>query len=396
MKLPLLRQTERQDFVVIDSQFPQKEPFAFRNTEINEYFKHIENFASYTLCTTYPDSDAWFSHSYGMSYKQFKENKRGYLRYYPYNASRIHYLHERRNYHIGLAYSFFLGETYVLLPFYEKHHIPFVFTLYPGGAFGLDHEQSDIMLRKLFQSPMFRGVIVTQKITEDYLLRTKLCPADKITYIYGGFIQFKKSELKPKRRYKKDKTTFDICFVAAKYSEKGVDKGYDLFIAAAKKLCQSTEDIMFHVVGGFDENDIDVRDISSRIRFYGYQRPDFFLDFFAGMDIFLSPNRPFKLTPGNFDGFPLGIDAGYSGVGMFIADELNMNRYYKNNEEIVIIPLDVEKITSIVLRYYHDPDRLYELSERGRAVFQRLYDTDHQISERMKLFAKLINLKATT
>src|SRR6185295_5830816 len=132
-----------------------------------------------------------FSHSYGMSYKQFKENKRGYLRYYPYNASRIHYLHERRNYHIGLAYSFFLGETYVLLPFYEKHHIPFVFTLYPGGAFGLDHEQSDIMLRKLFQSPMFRGVIVTQKITEDYLLRTKLCPADKITYIYGGFIQFK-------------------------------------------------------------------------------------------------------------------------------------------------------------------------------------------------------------
>jgi len=243
---------------------------------------------------------------------------------------------------------------------------------------------------------MFRGVIVTQKITEDYLLRTKLCPADKITYIYGGFIQFKKSELKPKRRYKKDKTTFDICFVAAKYSEKGVDKGYDLFIAAAKKLCQSTEDIMFHVVGGFDENDIDVSDISSRIRFYGYQRPDFFLDFFAGMDIFLSPNRPFKLTPGNFDGFPLGIDAGYSGVGMFIADELNMNRYYKNNEEIVIIPLDVEKITSIVLRYYHDPDRLYELSERGRAVFQRLYDTDHQISERMKLFAKLINLKATT
>ena len=36
--------------------------------------------------------------------------------------------------------------------------------------------------------------------------------------------------------YKKTKNTFDICFVAYKYMEKGLDKGYDIFIQVCKNI----------------------------------------------------------------------------------------------------------------------------------------------------------------
>jgi hypothetical protein len=394
MRLRLLGRNHNHDFVVIDSMFPQKEPFAFRNAEINQYFKRVKNFASYTMHPLLPDTDAWFTHGYGIDYVTYKENKKGYLRYYRQNKNRIHYLRKDRPYSFKLAYSYFLGETYVLLPFYEKYKIPFMFVLYPGGCFGLNNEGSDRILKKIFNSEHFRGVIVTQQITKDYLLAKKLCPENQIKYIYGGFVQFKKDDLKQKRYYKKDKNTFDVCFVAAKYTEKGIDKGYDLFIEAAKKLCQNNKakDIRFHVVGGFDENDIDVAEIRGRITFYGYKQPDFLADFYAGMDIFLAPNRPFKIFDGNFDGFPLGIDAGYCGTALFVADELKMNHHYVEEKEIIIVPLDAEKIADLVVRHYNDLETFYELSRRGQTVTQKLFDIDYQIQERLKLFEKFVSL----
>lgn len=390
-----LRKLRRGDFVVIDPVFPQKEPLAFRNVEITEYLNRIKNCESYTMCPMQPDVGAWFSHGYGITKEQFLENKTGYLRYHKGNEDKIHYLEEDRQYSFKLAYSYFLAETYVLLPFYEKNKIPFTFVLYPGGAFGLDFDKSDEMLTRICSSPYFRGVIVTQAITRDYLIKKNICPAEKIEYIYGGFVQFEKDDVRPKKFYKKDKSTFDICFVAAKYSEKGVDKGYDLFIDAAKKICQQTDDVMFHVVGGFDENDIDVSDISERITFYGYKRPDFLREFYAGMDIFIGPGRPAQLFEGNFDGFPLGIDPGYCGVALFVADELKMNTYYKEDKEIVIVPLDAAVIAEKVMRYYGDIKAFYRLARAGQKVTQRLFDTNHQIEERLKFFGKFVDLEST-
>lgn len=388
LKLPV-----RDDFVVIDHLFPQKSPFSFRNSEINNYMMKIKNFRSYTMYPMKPGTEAWFDHAYGMTPEQYTENKAGYLEHYPKNNRKIRYLDESNKYSFKLAYSFFLGETYTLLPFYEKNNIPFVFVLYPGGGFGLDFDASDGMLQKIFQSPQFRGVIVTQQITRDYLIRKNLCPEDQIHFIYGGFVQFRKADVKPKKYYKRDKHTFDICFVAAKYSDKGVDKGYDLFIKTAKNLCKKTDDVMFHVVGGFDETDIDVSDIKDRITFYGYRRPDFLLDFYAGMDIFLGPNRPFKLFTGNFDGFPLGIDAAYCGAALFVGDELGMNHYYKEGSEIVITPLSAAKITAKILSAYNNLDSFYELSDNGKIVTQRLFDLDYQVNERIKVFEKFTRLK---
>ena len=396
MKFNIFDKTVCADFVAIDSQFPQKDPFGFRNVELNEYIKGINNFKAYTMYPMPSWGNAWFPWGYGVDRATYNENKKGYLRFFKQNNKNIEYLNRRKRYSFKLAYSFFLAETYVLLPFYEKNKIPFVFILYPGGAFGLHNIKSDQMLEGIFNSEYFRAVIVTQKITEDYLLEKKLCSKEKMHYIHGGFSQFNKEDIKQKKYFKKDKKTFDICFVSGKYSEQGKDKGYDLFIESARELCKKADDIRFHVVGGLTIEDIELGDIASKVTFYGYKKPEFLSSFYASIDILLSPNRPSMLYEGNFDGFPLAIDAPFCGVAQFASDELGMNRgQFIEEEEIVIVPLNAKSIAVKVLFYYNNPKKLYELSEKGQIKTIKLFSIKQQANERIKVFNKLVSLEMT-
>ncbi|EHQ07522.1 glycosyltransferase family 4 protein [Leptonema illini] len=380
----------KEKVIIVDSTFPQLVPFGFRNREIAEYLRSYDFIKSYTMPRLYPDKEAWFSHPYGMTFKQFKTNKEKYLEYYPeIDPGKIQFFHSDACLGADLSYSFFLAETYTLLPLLEKNKIPFVFVLYPGGAFGIDFDKSDIMLQRIFSSEYFRKVIVTQEITKKYLLSKSLCHEDSIEYIYGGFIQFDKNQIMHKKKYQIEKKSFDICFVAAKYSDRGVDKGYDLFIECAKILCRKYNDIYFHIVGNWDKDDIDVSDIEDRVFFYGLRRPDFFPEFYSSMDIFLSPNRPFKLFPGNFDGFPLGADASFHGVALFLSDELKINTEYDSNE-IVIVNADVEDIVSKINYYYDNIDQLYRISYSGQYKTHQLFSTELQIEKRIKIFENFI------
>ena len=380
------------DFIIIDSRFPQKKPLGFRNAEINWYLDHVSNLSCYTMFPMKPGSEAWFDHGYGFSEQEFMDNKNSYLKKYRKNGDRIHYLGNDIKYKTKLAYTFFLAETYVLLPFLNKNKIPFVFVLYPGGAFGLDNPGSDKMLKSIFNSKYFRNVIVTQEITKKYLINKKLCDESKISYIYGGFVQFTKEDVRNKRLYRKDKKTFDICFVAAKYSEKGVDKGYDMFIDVAKRLSSKLEDVRFHVIGGFSPKDLDVSTIKEKITFYGYKEPEFLTEFYSGMDIFLSPNKSDVLFPGNFDGFPLGIDAGYCGVALFVCDDLGMNVFYENEKDIFIIKRDPKEIERKILFCYNNLNEFYDVSQKGCTKTQELFDMNYQINQRIAVFNKYVDL----
>jgi len=384
------------DFVILDSQFPQKVPRAFRNSEINEYFRQIENARSYAMFPMKPGRAAWFRHGYGVTRDEYDENVQGYLAVYPQNESRVRYLDPGQRYLFKLAYSFFLAETYVLLPFLERNRIPFTFVLYPGGAFGLDNPSSDAMLKRVLGSKYFRGVIVTQSLTRDYLLGKKLCAPDAVHFVYGGFSSFTADEVRPRKNFPVDKLTFDLCFTAAKYSERGVDKGYDLFIAAAKLLYKKSERFRFHVVGGFDETDIPAEELGSAIQFYGYRNPDFLVDFYSRMDIALSPNRPNELYPGNFDGFPLSIDAAFCGVAMFASDPLNMNQFFTDREDIVIVPTEATGIADAIWHYFEHPEDLSELARRGGELAQRLFAIDSQVNRRIDVFETLVDLNFTS
>jgi glycosyltransferase involved in cell wall biosynthesis len=174
---------------------------------------------------------------------------------------------------------------------------------------------------------------------------------------------------------------------------RGVDKGYDRFIASARILRGRYPELRFHVVGDFTEEDVEVTDLRDCITFYGHQFTPFFPGFYSRMDIILSPNVPFLFSPGAFDGFPTGccIEAALCGAAMFVSDELAMNEdRLKDGEEVVVIPCEPEQIAELVEKYVADPERLACLAQNGQRAIRNLFAVDVQTTPRLRLLSDLL------
>jgi glycosyltransferase involved in cell wall biosynthesis len=293
-----------------------------------------------------------------------------------------------------LFYCVFINNIFANLGWIEKHKIPFVFTLYPGGGFEVDETNSDMKLKRVFGSTMFRKVIVTQNYTEDYLLNNDFCKPEQIEYVFGGVVPQNslQKDVTDKKSYLINKGTFDACFCAAKYTARGEDKGYDVFIEFAHKIAAKYDFIRFHVIGGFDENDIDIVQIKDKIHFYGYQKFDALSTIYMNMDVLVSPNKPFVLGKGAFDGFPLGtvVEAALNGVVTLISDELSQNSIFVTNEELIIIENKSGSIEREIIDLIHNPEKLYLISEKGRAKFMEVYSNEIQMKPRIELLRKEI------
>ena len=298
------------------------------------------------------------------------------------------------NINAKLFYCIFINNIFENLNWIEKYKIPFVFTLYPGGGFELDNLESDAKLKKVFASKMFKHVIVTQKVSENYLINNCFCKKEKIKFIFGGVVpQFSlKNELINKETYLLNKKTFDICFCAAKYMPKGVDKGYDVFIEMAHKIVSKYDFVRFHIIGGFTEHDIDVEKIINKIIFYGYQNHENLEVIFKKNDIIVSPNKPFILGKGTFDGFPLGtvVEAVLNGVVALISDPFEQNCIFENNNEIIIIESTVESIENNVINLINNPENLYLIADKGREKFIKVYSNDIQMNPRIEILKTII------
>lgn len=290
----------------------------------------------------------------------------------------------------NLVYINFLTNTFELLPKLESAQVPFIFTLYPGGGFVLNDNLCDQKLKKIFESPCFQHVIVTQQITFDYLIKKSLCPVDKITKIFGVVMPEPKAQPFPslKLRWGFEKQSLDICFMAHKYMPYGQDKGYDVFVNVARILCQRYDNINFHVIGPFDEDDIDIRPFQDRIKFYGSVAIDRMDEIFIGIDIILSPNISNRISPGSFDGFPTAsaIEAGMRGIAMFAIDEFNSAEgHFIDGDNIVLIHYDLMDIVDKVERYYRAPEALKEVGQKGMKRINELYSRAAQIQPRIEL-----------
>ena len=370
--------------IILDDMFPLLAT-AFRIAEYNGYLE------------AFPGAEV---HSTASSFHVLKEKRSfgevrdEYARVYPQYRDRIFEFDASRHLCADLIYVMFLHNATFFIDWIEEADVPFVFTLYPGGKFYLNQSRSDLDLRRICYSPNLAKVIVTQKITRDYLLEEQFCPPEKIAFIFGGVLPSEPLTRHPVARkyWRRNKTTFDICFVANKYTPRGVDKGYDVFVEVAKALSKRHADILFHVVGPFDASDIDVGDLGDRITFYGPRYTDFFPEFHSRMDIILSPNAPFVLRPGAFDGFPTGccIEAGLCGVAVFCTDVLHQNIAFNDGEEIVLIPRDPDGIVAVVNEYYGDYDRLRALADRGQKAFQTVFGLRNQMEPRLRLLAECL------
>ncbi|MDF2673573.1 MAG: hypothetical protein K0R09_1838 [Clostridiales bacterium] len=358
--------------VILDDFFPNVKT-GFRVAEYNYYLKKYQNSEVYS-------SDIGFL-----------RNVKEYEEHFPIFKNRVKPLNINYygNYHCSLFYTVFINNAFNYLRIFEMKDKPFIFTLYPGGGFCIDNAVQDQKLMAVCNSRLFKKMIVTQKITYEYVIRKGFTTPDKIEFIYGGITDtdYYRNHPTQKKFYKQDKDTFDVCFVAAKYMVKGIDKGFDIFIEVCKSLSKIYSNIQFHVVGNFNENDINVSEIKDRIHFYGLRNTEFFPSFYSTMDIIISPNRAFILAPGSFDGFPTGccVDAGLNGTAILCTDPLSQNIAFEDDKDICLVPLDVSYITNKVIYYMSNLDKLYLLSSNGQRKINEVYDIEKQMERRVKI-----------
>jgi len=295
-----------------------------------------------------------------------------------------------------LIYVNFLANAYAILPIAEEAMVPFAFTLYPGGGFALNGLECDRKLKRIFNSPCFQKVIVTQQLTLDYLIDKQLCQAEKIELIFGVVMpqdSFVAPVSKEKARWGYAKKRLDICFMAHRYTPHGEDKGYDVFINAANQLHTKHDDIYFHIVGPYDRRVLDVSLLGGNIEFHGTLDPECLDDFFKGMDIIMSPNLSGKLWPGSFDGFPTAscTEGGLRGTAIFCVDEFkSATGRFVDGQDIVLINYDIDHIVSKVEHYYNNPGDLKAVGECGSRRIQDLYSYESQMAPRVQILRDLI------
>ena len=381
--------------IILDDIFPHLLS-AFKIAEYNTYLARYPNAVVYSTGTSF---------KYLNDTRSFQEVLQDYLEYYPQFKSRVfEFSPDLMPILTGrLVYLIFLNNTFNFIDLIEKSQIPFIFTLYPGGGFIPDDEESDQKLFRVCSSKYFQKVIVTQKYIGDYLINKKMCTPDQVELIYGVVTSIETiiPDQLDKKYYKLNKETFDICFVAHKYMIRGLNKGYDVFIEVAKILYNlHGSNIVFHVVGNFDEKDIEVSELKDNIKFYGTRTTDWFPQFYANMDIIMSPNIPLhyimpEVKKSFIDGFPTGccVEAGFCGTVVFCTDTVNQNIAFKNAEDIVIILRDIEAICTLVSRYYHNPQALYELSRIGQHSFRRIFKLENQMEPRLRLISEALTKK---
>ncbi len=371
------------DLVILDDVFPHLLS-AFRISEYNSLLQHFSGAYIYSTGITFT--------TLGEG-RDFKAVHADYSQLYPEISDRVKFFDSRARTSARLCYLMFLNNAYQFIDYIEQCKMPFVLELYPGGGFQLDDEVSDQKLRRVTASPFLRKIIVTQKISYDYLINNSFCQSGRVELIFGGVSPQEQllRGLLPRKHYPVDKQSFDICFVAHKYMPQGRDKGYDAFVETAHMLAASHPEMCFHVVGPFGPDDLPVMDLGDRIRFYGSRTTDFFPGFYGGMDMIVSPNVPFVLRPGAFDGFPTGacVEAALCGVAVFCCDELGLNPFVAD-KELVIIPREPAEIARTISHYIDHPEQLYNISQLGQQRFKDVFSYRKQIEPRIKLLENLL------
>jgi lipopolysaccharide transport system ATP-binding protein len=358
-------------WVILDDFFPN----LLTGFRIAEYNAYLERFPLLTIYSTLPD---------------FGRQMRAYSALYPELAPRVRRFSNMDVPRPSFAYLNFLNNAVHFLPFLERRKTPFVFTLYPGGGFGIEDKVSDDKLARICGSPFLKHIIVTQKRTAEYLQARH--PAVPWTFVYGCVINplYFAHTIEPRVWSGPGKPTFDVCFVADKYMPHGRNKGYPAFIDAGRRVVATMPETRLHVVGGFAPDDWPLDWLARKVIFHGRLTTQALREFFARMDVIASPNVPFALHPGNFDGFPTAAcaEASLCGVAMVVADVLGLNTEYRAGDEVVIVAPEAEAFAEAIVTLGRDPDRLRSLAQAGQQKSRTLFASERQLEPRLAVIER--------
>lgn len=366
----------RDRLLVLDDFFPH----LLTGFRVAEYNAYLAAFGNVEVHSTLRDFDA--------EHARYRER-------YPQWADRVRPYTRRALAGCGAAYLNFLNNAAHFVPLLERARVPFGMTLYPGGGLGLREAESDAKLLRVLSSPLLRTLTVTQPVTRDYVVdfaqRHRLA-LPELRCIWGVVVNpmyFDPSLVAHGPYFGAGKSTFDICFVAEKYMPLGANKGYPEFIGMALALAAEPH-VRFHVVGSFTPADVDVAPLGERVRFHGRIETAALPRFFAGMDLVVSPNKPFLLHAGNFDGFPTGgcVEASLCGVAVMASDVLGQNPGYPP-DALCIVPPEPQAMLAAVQQMLAEPRRVAELAQRGQELTRRWYAPAVQIGQRFEALQAL-------
>lgn len=287
----------------------------------------------------------------------------------------------------GVYLSFlFLADRF--LPLIEKYRLPFVFQLYPGGLFALNERASDDMLSKVLSSPFFRGVIVNQDVTADYLRNRFFLKEENILNVYGipyrPFYQSNGSVVK--RGFNvasRDKIV--VGFAANKYVIGGRDKGFDIFcsLAADRDLAEFFE---FRCAGGFSREDLPSALNIQESVFAGVLSPGELEIWLGEVDIFLNPVRSGEIKSGAFDGFPttVSVMALFAGCLLLTSDPENNNRgKFTSGDDIIILKAEYHSFREVLYDIVKNCEYYQDIRNRGCKKAREYFDFSVQMDLRM-------------
>ncbi|MBP6650939.1 MAG: ATP-binding cassette domain-containing protein [Acidovorax sp.] len=381
----ILHVTQQAPWLVLDDFFPN----LLTGFRVAEYNAHLAAFPQLSVLSSLGD---------------FAAQHERYAQCYPMHASRVRPYASSWLAGAGLVYMNFLNNAHQYLPALQQHHIPFVLTLYPGGGFGLDEPESDAKLAAVLASPLLQAIIVTQPVTQDYLQRFSsrrglaLPPLHRIDGVVVNPLYFEADGPARAPAFGHGKATLDICFVAECYMPLGANKGYPEFIAAARALADLPE-LRWHIVGGgYTADELDITALGQRIQFHGRLDTPDLRQFYAGMDLIISPNQPFLLHPGNFDGFPTGccVEASLCGVAVMATDALGQNPGYVDADTMLLLETSANtalapQIEARVRQLYADPTALKRIGQAGQTLTRQLYAPERQIGQRQHILRTVAN-----
>jgi len=371
--------------VMLDDVFPNLLS-GFRVAEFNCYLREFPGSKAVSSRQFFPTASGQIGYEFSHA---------EYATHYPDLAGRVHLL-EQTTVDADLAYLVFLNNGAKFLPLLTQTNTPFLITIYPGGGLQLNDPASDQKLAQVLGSPLCRGVITTQRATRDYLLAKQFIGAEKITHVFGLVTPEISTEKVERLHFGRDKQTLDIVFAAHRYTMHGIDKGYDLFIEAARQVVAKTEHVRFHVVGPWHSDGYPTDGIpTDRLTFYPVLGPGDLQTVFRYCDMIVSPNRPGKLAAGAFDGFPLGscVDAGLQGAAVLASNEMHEDAFTDGKELIVVQP-DADDVAQKILALADDPEGIARLGTNAMQAFRETYSFDSQLGPRLALIRKHLSTVA--
>jgi lipopolysaccharide transport system ATP-binding protein len=376
--------------LILDDVFPNLLT-GFRVAEFNAY---LGTFADCQVLTV----QHWFATASGAV--GFEASHAEYAARYPEFADRVSLFEGAELPAADLAYLVFLNNGALYIPHLERAQLPFVITIYPGGGMELDQPETDAKLRRVLGSDLCRGVIVTQQVTYDYLVGHGFVEPERVVKVFGvvaadtsasNVAGTTETAAQPCRaRFGVDKDVLDVVFAAHKYTATGVDKGYDVFLDAARLiadgLSQTGTEVRFHVVGTWAGEDYPTDGLDGRLYFHGLLDPTQLRALYLRCDLIVSPNRPFQLSPGGYDGYPLGscVEAGLVGTAVMASNEL-AEQAFVDGEDIIVVKPEATEVARRVLELAAKPKDLERLGENARRVFSIAYSNATQLTPRLRM-----------